>query len=135
MTELQSTYPHPLVGDHALAFDNIVEYFNGNVPELSNILSFNELIRRYQSNTVPGYFYDPDTKKWFGTRNPHLIAPGVTVECQTKAPEGVDKYAITVWTIDEVGDLRPSTLARRPTLGTANRYGRAVHEAWKHIDR
>jgi hypothetical protein len=117
------------------AYDNIVKHFNGNVPELSSIISFNELIRRYEANTVPGYFYDTKTKKWHGTRNPHLIAPGVTVECESKAPEGVDKYIITAWTINEVGDLLPFTLARRPTLGTANRYGRAVHAAWKHIDR
>jgi hypothetical protein len=109
---------------------DIQDVFGDNVPPLANVQTFNELLRRYANNTVPGHFYDAETKRWFGTRNPHLVAPGVTVECQTNAPEGVDRYAITVWTIDDNGDIRPTNVARRATLGTANRYAAELHKVW-----
>ena len=109
---------------------NIQEVFGGNVPPLANVRTFNELLRRYANNIVPGHFYDAETKRWFGVRNPHLVAPGVTVECHTNAPKGVDRYAIVVWTIDDTGDIRPTTFARRATLGTANRYAAELHKVW-----
>lgn len=113
------------------AFDELVHHFKGwPIPKLADIRSFNELIRRYAQNTPPGHFYDPETKRWFGTRNPHLAAPGVTVECQTKAPEGVPRYSIAFWVVDDNGNILPTVIARRDTLGKANNFARAVHAVW-----
>lgn len=100
------------------------------VPPLANVPTFNELLRRYANNSVPGHFYDAETKQWFGVRNPHLIAPGVTVEFHSNAPEGVGRYAIIVWIIDNIGDIRPETFDRRNTLSAANRYAAALHKVW-----
>lgn len=95
-------------------------------PALSPITSFDQLVR-----THTGHYYDTDTRRFFGTRNPHMVAPGVTVECQTKVPEGVDPYLVTAWVIDpDKGRLAAQSVGRFRTLGAARRYGRRVAEYW-----
>lgn len=98
----------------------------GRVPALSTISSFDQLLRTYS-----GHYYDTDTRRFFGTRNPHLAAPGVTVECQSKAPEGVPPYLVTAWVIDpDNGRLTPQQVGRLWSLGGARRHARRVAEHW-----
>lgn len=42
-----------------------------------------------------GHYFDPDTLRWFGSRNFETVAPGVSVELQSKAPG--DRYKVEVW--------------------------------------
>lgn len=98
----------------------------GAVPELARIASFDELLRRYE-----GHYYSADTRKFFGVRNPHLAAPGVTVECHTKAPDGVGPYLVTAWVRDpDTGRISPKAMGRRSSLGGARRHARRLAEAW-----
>lgn len=43
-----------------------------------------------------GHYFDPDTLRWFGSRNFATVAPGASVELQTNAP-GEDRYRVEVW--------------------------------------
>lgn len=98
----------------------------GGIPELARIASFDELLRRYE-----GHYYDVATRRFFGTRNPHLAAPGVTVECQSKAPDGVGPYLVTAWVRDpDTGRISPKAMGRRSSLGGARRHARRLAEAW-----
>lgn len=126
------TLPFRPTPTEATAAEDLVRIFSGatHVGSLVDIRSFAELVRRYEQNQQKGFYYAPDTMRFFGTRNPHLAAPGVTVECQTKAPEGMPKYSITAWVRMPNGDIRPTSIGRRDTLGAARRYARAVYTVW-----
>ena len=94
------------------------------IPPLAAIRSMAELMRNHT-----GHYYDADTRRFFGTHNPHMPAKGVTVECQRKAPEGVPRYSIAAWVQD--GDkLQPVTIHRANTLREADRIAVHLSNKW-----
>lgn len=48
-----------------------------------------------------GHYFDDDTLRWFGSRNFATVAPGASVELQSKAPG--DRYRAEVWRDTEHG--------------------------------
>lgn len=106
--------------------DMIVDAFKywDHIPPLADIRSMRELLALHT-----GHYYSNDTRRFFGTYNPHVPAPGITVECQRKAPEGMYRYAIVAWVQD--GDkLQPQTVHRARTLQQADRLAARLSAAW-----
>jgi hypothetical protein len=104
------------------------------VPELCGIVSTNELELTYRANRSGGHYFDPETLRCFGVRSFTLAAPGVAVECQSKAPEGVGRYRVTAWTWEDrdgVRELHPQNVARCYTRADAMRLARAIPAAWE----
>ena len=68
----------------------------------------------------PGrHWFDPDTFRFFGSRNLHLVTNAggcCTVECQTNAPG--DRYRVTVWAMQD-GRPTPAGGCRHATLRQA----------------
>jgi hypothetical protein len=117
------------------AYIDLTDLFSwqDSVPALLDVRSFDELVRRSKTSEHAKNYYSADTVRFFGTSNPHLAAPGVTVERQSKAPDGVPKYMVTAWTVTSDGDISPVCVARRRSLDSARRYARAVCSVWDHV--
>lgn len=111
----------------------------GEVPPLVGFCSIDELQRRYEYQSGPTHWFDPATLRFFGSRNRHLVRPGVMVETQTKAPEGVGRYVVTAWVIDEtaprdhreMGRITPQKIGAFYTLAGARRVAVAVADCWE----
>lgn len=54
-----------------------------------------------------GHYFDPDTLRFFGSRNFATVAPGASVELQTGAPSGVLPYRVQLWREGENGTPEP----------------------------
>lgn len=111
------------------ARDAINEAFKWHetVPALQRIASFAEIERR-----APQHYYTAETRRFFGTRNPHVAAPGFTVELQTRAPEGQPPYPVIAWITwpEEQTELRPMTIAWCHTRDQAHRVARRLAKVW-----
>lgn len=113
----------------------------GEVPPLVGPGSIDDLQRNYEQQSGPTHWFDRDTLRFFGSRNRHLVAPGVMVETQTKAPEGVGRYVVTAWVIDEtaprdhrgMGRITPQKIGAFHTLAEARRVARFVYWAWDQV--
>ena len=113
------------------------EYW-GQVPALYPACSTDELQRNYENQSGPTHWFDADTLRFFGSRNRHLVRPGVMVETQTKAPEGVGRYTVTAWVIDEtaprdhrtMGRISPHKVGTFHSLREARRFEVEVSDWW-----
>lgn len=92
-----ATYPLTACGQ-------VVTY--SDAPEIVDYASLEALRAAYGSGEGRHWF-DADTLRWFGSRGLDLIGGAATVECQTKAPEGVDRYRVTVWLVNDDGTPYP----------------------------
>lgn len=110
-----------------------LRYWKGR-PQLAPISSPQKLRDLY--NESGGYYFNPDTLRCFGSRNFHMAAPGVSVETQLKAPEGVGRYCVTAWVFDcsNAGRLQPINLAMAWTLAEARKLAVEVAELWGRPD-
>ena len=59
----------------------------------------NDVRSDYESASLRGHYFDPNTLRFFGSRNFDTVAPGVSVELQTEAPG--DRYKVTTWKVSE----------------------------------
>jgi hypothetical protein len=108
------------------------------VPPLYPVRSTDELQRNYENQSGPTHWFDPDTLRFFGSRNRHLVRPGLMVETQTKAPEGVGRYAVTAWVIDvsahrdhrTIGRIVPQKIGTFHSLTEARRFAVEVSDVW-----
>jgi hypothetical protein len=100
------------------------------VPPLQRLHSFDEIKRR-----APKHYYTAETRRFFGTRNPRVAAPGITVELQTRAPEGQPPYAVHAWIVwpEEPDQLRPVTIAWAHTRDQAHRIARRIVKVWDSV--
>ena len=55
----------------------------------------------YRNGRRSGNYFDDRTLRFFGSRNFETVAPGATVELQTKAPG--DRYRVQIWRVGEEG--------------------------------
>lgn len=53
------------------------------------------------------HWFDPDTLRFFGSFGLAVVAPGVTVEGQKKAPVSSMRYKVTAWLTGEDGRPDP----------------------------
>lgn len=111
----------------------------GEVPELSTYTDADHLRSEYEHQSGPTHWFDPATLRFFGSRNRHMVAPGVMVETQMNAPEGVGRYAVVAWAIDHseardhrrMGRITPQRLGSFGSLAEARRVARRVAECWE----
>lgn len=97
------------------------------------VLDDNGTLSQLREAYEPGegrHWFDPDTLAWFGSRDLDVIMPGFTIERQTKAPEGLGKWKVTVWENVEgrphpVGGCRHDTerQARACAWATSKQFG------------
>jgi hypothetical protein len=80
------------------------KYWN-TLPVLFETWDLDTLRNTYQRQTGATHWFDAETLRFFGSRNLHVAAPGITVECQTNAPEGTPRYRVTAWVIDAEADF------------------------------
>lgn len=123
--------------------DTIREAFKywGAVPPLTTYASIDELERRYRYQSGPNHWFDPETLRFFGSRNRHLVRPGVMCETQTKAPECVGRYAVWAWVVDmdqpydhrSMGRISPQHLASFHSLTGARRFAVRVFDSWQEV--
>jgi hypothetical protein len=71
-----------------------------------------------------GHYFDPDTLRWFGSRNFETVAAGASVELQTKAPG--DRYRVEIWRADDDRSPVPWFGCRHATRREAVRCARAT---------
>lgn len=102
------------------------------IPELAPQLSLAELIRTYERQMNSFYFH-PDNLKFFGSRGGTLVSRGLYVECQTKTPEGMDRYRVTAFVIDRDGCISPVGLERFATRREAVKFAVRVSDSWELI--
>jgi hypothetical protein len=114
------------------AHDAIARAFKWHqmVPPLQRLSSFAEIARR-----APQHYYTKDTRQFFGTRNPHVAAPGFTVELHSKAPEGVPRYPVTAWISwpETPHQLNPVTIHWAHTRDEAHRVARRLAKVWDSV--
>lgn len=111
-----------LTGNRTIVYDvpcgTDTIYWSGPV-DVAGYATLRSLIAAYEPGEGRHYF-DPATLRWFGSRNTHVYGRGgcCTVECQTKAPAGVDRYKVTVWLMRD-GRPQPAGGCRHDTLAHA----------------
>ena len=89
---------------------------------------------RRANDKIGGYFFSPDTMKFFGTRiNDQSIYGGrYFITTETKAPEGVGRYYVRSFEIVADADsvygyrIKFSTVANFDTLREARKYARSL---------
>jgi len=109
--------------------DNIKLAFQywGAIPKLAEYLSISELRRNYT-----GHWFDIETIRYFGSRNMSMIRPGIIVECQSKAPEGVDKYAITAFVMED-GRISTQLIGRETSRVKAVKYAVKAYDYFQSL--
>lgn len=91
-----------------------------------------DLIDAYQSQDGEHHYFDSDTMDFFGTEDFHMVAPGISVEYQSNAPDGVNKWTVVSWVWREDGEqFIPYTLCRHDSLSDAAICG---HISYQHLD-
>lgn len=114
----------------------IVEAFRwwGTVPELCDAGSVNELVRMYEQGPGPTHYFDGDTRRFFGSSNPDVPAPGLYIETQRNAPDGMAKVTVTAFVWDTGSDgpprLTPQLLGRFFDRRWARHFVRVASENW-----
>ena len=82
----------------------------------------------YRNGRGSGYYFDESTLRFFGSRNFETVAPGVTVELQTKAP--AERYRVQVWRVgEEEKGPQPWFGCRHATRASAVRCAKATAKA------
>lgn len=111
------------------------------VPPLSKYTTVDHLESEYTRQSGPNHWFDADTLRYFGSRNREMVAAGILVERQTKAPEGCPRYSVTAWIIDEaqprdhrrMGRIVPKKIAAFNTRAKAVAFGKAAAQLWNQL--
>jgi hypothetical protein len=89
--------------------------------KLVDIDDTDTLIETYISQPGEHHYFDDETMDFFGTEDFHMIGPGISVEYQSNAPEGLERWTIVCWVLnDEDNVFRPYTLCRHWSLSEAS---------------
>jgi hypothetical protein len=107
--------------------------------KLVDIVDENELIDAYRSQDGEHHYFDPKSMEYFGTNNFQMVAPGISVEYQSAAPEGVDRWTVVSWVLREDGEtFTPYTLCRHDNLSEAAICGhisyQQLNENWNAME-
>jgi len=100
--------------------------------EIVSIVDTNDLIEQYTSQDGEHHYFDDATMEFFGTQNFHLVAPGISVEYESNAPDGVDRWKVTAWVWNDFGSTFTAyTLCRHNNLDDASICG---HISYQELD-
>lgn len=110
----------------------------GTVPPLCHHTDEEALRLDYQHQSGRTHWFDADTLRFFGSRNRHMVRPGLMVETQTKAPEGVGRYVVVAWVVDEtqpkdhrsMGRITPQKVGGFHSLRDARRFAVDAFASW-----
>jgi hypothetical protein len=101
----------------------------GGVPTLTTYTDEAWLKADYESQSGETHWFDPETLRFFGSRNREMVAPGLMVECQTNSPS--DKYVVVAWVYKGIQyRITPQVLRRFPTRKQAKEFALAASSAW-----
>lgn len=120
----------------AEAVDIILDAFGywPGVPALTGFTDVERMRRHYEKQGGPAHWFDADALRFFGSRNRQMTQPGLLLETQTEAPEGVGRYSLTAWVYDTTnGDaarITPKLLGKFYTLDEARKMAATVHQVW-----
>jgi hypothetical protein len=88
--------------------------------EVVLISNADELIEKYTEQDGEHHYFDSNTMEFFGTEDFQMVAPGISVEYQANAPDGVDRWTIVSWIWNESGTMfTPYTLCRHNNFDDA----------------
>lgn len=101
--------------------------------ELVDINDADELIESYQSQSGEHHYFDKSTMDFFGTEDFQMVAPGISVEYQSEAPDGVSRWTVVSWVINSESNVfTPYTLCRHDSLADASVCG---HISYQHMNK
>jgi hypothetical protein len=81
--------------------------------KLVDIDDTDTLIETYISQPGEHHYFDDETMEFFGTEDFQMLAPGISVEYQSNAPEGLERWTIVCWVVNpEDNVFHPYTLCR-----------------------
>ena len=131
------------ISNHTVAI-KIREVFQSwpAVPALTGYTSPEELQRDYQRQSGPTHWFDTDTLQFFGSRNRELVAPGMMIELQSKAPAGCPRYVVIAWVLHYTahhdpqlapGRITPQNIGAFHTRAEARRYALCAAEVWPSL--
>jgi hypothetical protein len=105
------------------------------VPALVEHTDESALRRDYENQGGQAHWFDADTLRFFGSRNRELVRPGLMVELQANAPEGVERYAVHAWVLDPTRDNRvtPQLVARFTTRRAAAAFAADAADVWPSL--
>lgn len=110
----------------------VVLPFCGRSPEpLVKISTLKELRRAYEGQPGENHWFSKSTLDFFGSEGLELYRPGITVECQSNAPENVPPYCVTAWVV-YVDDNRitPVGIERFDTRQNARAFAEVIYDGW-----
>ena len=95
------------------------------------------LLRTTYSSQNGSHWFDDKTLRFFGSRLHDMTveAPGIVVECQRKAPEGVPRYAVTAFVQDEdytIPRIATCLIGRFAVRRDAAKFARKAHQVMMH---
>lgn len=110
--------------------DTIIDTFKywGSVPTRTTYTNEATLRRDYEAQDGETHWFDPETLRFFGSRNRELVSPGIMVECQTNAP--ADKYVVVAWVYSD-DRITPQSLGRFATRKQATQFARFAAADWE----
>ena len=100
--------------------------------QLVDIVDTNTLIETYKNQPGEHHYFDDDTMDFFGTEDFQMVAPGISVEYQSNAPEGLERWTVVCWVINPDDNVfRPYTLCRHWSFDEASVCG---HISYQQLD-
>lgn len=101
--------------------------------ELVDIVDADDLIETYTSQDGEHHYFDKSTMEFFGTEDFQMVAPGISTEYQSEAPEGVERWVVICWVWNEdKTQFSPYTLCRHWSLAEAAVCG---HISYQQLDK
>jgi len=109
--------------------------FSGRKPEpLVNIANLKELKTQYENQDHETHWFSKETLEFFGSADLKLYLPGITIENQLNAPEGIDRYAVTAWVIyEDSGRITPTFIERFASLEEAESFAYVIYSSWNQF--
>jgi hypothetical protein len=103
--------------------------FTGEVPPLIDISDIKVLRAIYESQDAETHWFDKETLDFFGSSNLKVCVPGITVENQLNAPDGVERWSVTAWVIHD-GRISPRFIDRFHTQQEAILFSETLYAQW-----
>ena len=110
----------------------VVLPFYGRSPEpLVKISNLKELRDAYEAQSGETHWFSKSTLDFLGSKGLELYRPGITVECQSNAPENVPPYCVTAWVVySDDNRITPVGIERFNTREDARAFAEVIYDGW-----
>lgn len=124
--------PAPTHSDVIESLELAFQYWE-SFPQPTNHTDVDQLRADYETQPH-SHWFDPETVGFFGSHPTmmHMPAPGIIVEPQLNAPEGLGRYAVTAFVLDtseEPLQIIPKLIGRFDDSAVAAQFARDAYEA------